>query len=355
MRCTGLWSRAPGARGSHRGQLRRYGHGRGGTVGQRRGRNSRPAGASGGRITGNVISAMCSAASPFRTRVRPVRHPRQLHWHQPGRTAKLPNVDGVSVSSTRPVIRLAARWSRNVISFPATIDSASLWRVPSATPRCAIAFKATTLAPITRGCGLWQFHGRSRSGFDHSADIGGTDPGAGNVISGNGPYGIWLYGGNGNKNTRIQGNLIGTTADQSGELPNWRGIEINGAVRNFTDNVLIGGAEAGAGNVISGNSILGIQILGAAAAEFAFKATRSAPIATVPPRFPMHSMECWSKTPAAYSLACRRRWDRGRQRRQHHRLQCQRRHLRHRRRSAGQLDPRQRDLLQRRPGDRLGG
>ena len=60
--------------------------------------------------------------------------------------------------------------------------------------------------------------------------------------------------------------MIGTTADQSGELPNWRGIEINGAGANFTDNVLIGGAEAGAGNVISGNSILGIQILGEAAA-----------------------------------------------------------------------------------------
>lgn len=90
------------------------------------------------------------------------------------------------------------------------------------------------------------------------ADIPGKDPG--NVISGNGIFvfggeqvasaGVVIWGTNATGNT-ISGNLIGTnvegtaTADGSGD-----GIRIDEASGN-----VIGGKAAGAGNVISGNSI----------------------------------------------------------------------------------------------------
>ena len=97
---------------------------------------------------------------------------------------------------------------------------------------------------------------------DHNTVIGGIEPGAGNVISGNGPYGIWMYGGNTTKNVRVQGNFIGTNADGTAAIPNWRGIGLVGNVPNSVDSILIGGTQPGAGNVISGNSMVGIEIVG---------------------------------------------------------------------------------------------
>ncbi|GBC77146.1 hypothetical protein HRbin08_00615 [bacterium HR08] len=86
--------------------------------------------------------------------------------------------------------------------------------------------------------------------------IGGTTPADRNVISGNRGNGIELdfptFG------NFVLGNYIGTTADGLSALPNGgAGIFISGA----RDNV-IGGREPGAGNVISGNSGSGIQIVG---------------------------------------------------------------------------------------------
>ncbi len=97
---------------------------------------------------------------------------------------------------------------------------------------------------------------------DHHSIIGGSEPGAGNVISGNGPYGIWMYGGNGTLDARVQGNLIGTNADGTSALPNWRGISVYGNAHHIAHDVLIGGTDPAAGNVISGNSILGVEVLG---------------------------------------------------------------------------------------------
>lgn len=86
--------------------------------------------------------------------------------------------------------------------------------------------------------------------------IGGTAPTDRNVISGNRSNGIELdfptFG------NLILGNYIGTTADGMGALPNGgAGVFISGA----RDNV-IGGREPGAGNLISGNSGSGVQIVG---------------------------------------------------------------------------------------------
>src|SRR3954469_4743365 len=83
--------------------------------------------------------------------------------------------------------------------------------------------------------------------------IGGTTAAARNVISGNSLVGVFIIGSNGNV---VQGNYIGTNAAGTAALGNTvSGIEILGAKSN-----VIGGAVAGAGNVISGNHHHGIDI-----------------------------------------------------------------------------------------------
>jgi titin len=86
--------------------------------------------------------------------------------------------------------------------------------------------------------------------------IGGTSPAARNVISGNGTIGIQILGGSGNK---ILGNFIGTDATGTLALPH-RGAGI--AIANNSTNNFIGGVEAGAGNLISGNKGAGVGIDG---------------------------------------------------------------------------------------------
>ena len=87
------------------------------------------------------------------------------------------------------------------------------------------------------------------------AVIGGSDPGARNVISGNGYYGIYVYSsGPTEVDIRILGNCIGTDASGATAVPNgWHGI--------FDGNIaglVIG--EPGAGNIISGNGRNGIEL-----------------------------------------------------------------------------------------------
>ena len=56
----------------------------------------------------------------------------------------------------------------------------------------------------------------------------------------------------------VQGNKIGTNAGGTAAIPNGRdGIFINDAPNN-----MIGGTAAGAGNLISGNGSVGIQLFG---------------------------------------------------------------------------------------------
>jgi titin len=81
--------------------------------------------------------------------------------------------------------------------------------------------------------------------------IGGSAPGAGNVVSGNNPSGIGV-GGFGNV---VQGNYVGTDATGTRALPNLGvGIQVS------EPSALVGGTAAGAGNVVSGNGAGGILI-----------------------------------------------------------------------------------------------
>jgi hypothetical protein len=86
--------------------------------------------------------------------------------------------------------------------------------------------------------------------------IGGATAGAGNLISGNPGYGIALIGVSGNV---IQGNYIGTDLTGTRALAN--SDQTNGiGLWNGSANNLIGGASPGAGNVISGNRQYGLYI-----------------------------------------------------------------------------------------------
>lgn len=92
----------------------------------------------------------------------------------------------------------------------------------------------------------------------HANQIGGTTAAARNVISGhtNGA-GIQVYGSPSDysPNNVIQGNYIGTNPAGTAALPNQVGVLIYGAI-----DTLVGGDDAGAGNLISGNSADGIEL-----------------------------------------------------------------------------------------------
>jgi len=90
-------------------------------------------------------------------------------------------------------------------------------------------------------------------GFSSRVTIGGSDFGAGNLVSGNAGVGIGL--GSSTLQMVIQGNLVGTNATGSGAIPNANGIAA------ASDEAKIGGSAAGEGNLISGNLQDGIRLV----------------------------------------------------------------------------------------------
>jgi len=88
--------------------------------------------------------------------------------------------------------------------------------------------------------------------FDDGAcynTLGGITEGAGNLLSGNSGYGVFIYNFGTMKDT-VRGNLIGTNAEGTAAVPNANGIVIDGPSYQHTiDN-----------NVISGNLQMGIDI-----------------------------------------------------------------------------------------------
>lgn len=107
-----------------------------------------------------------------------------------------------------------------------------------------------TAAVPNIGAGVFLFEGASNN------EIGGTAAGEGNVISGNGYEGVYLYGPNADGN-QILGNTIGTTASGLAPLGNgWEGIYISG---DCDDNVV------GPGNRIAYNARDGVRVNGSGA------------------------------------------------------------------------------------------
>lgn len=90
--------------------------------------------------------------------------------------------------------------------------------------------------------------------------IGGTLPGAGNVVSGNAKQGI-VINDPGSDDNVVQGNLVGLNATGTSAVPNaWYGINIFGGAHSN----LIGGV--GGRNYIAGNAGYGVLITGAGTA-----------------------------------------------------------------------------------------
>src|SRR5262249_23939715 len=83
------------------------------------------------------------------------------------------------------------------------------------------------------------------AGYSGGLLVGGTEPGAGNLISGNLGDGIVLAPAVGNAGV-VQGNLIGT--DVTGTLALGNG---GAGVQVMSGHATIGGTAPGAGNVIS--------------------------------------------------------------------------------------------------------
>ncbi len=87
--------------------------------------------------------------------------------------------------------------------------------------------------------------------------IGGISAGSGNVLSGNGNDGIEIAG-SGVMNNLVAGNFIGTTATGTSAIANtFDGIHIRSGASANT----IGGTTAGASNVVSGNGNDGVEIV----------------------------------------------------------------------------------------------
>src|SRR5262249_15365993 len=88
--------------------------------------------------------------------------------------------------------------------------------------------------------------------------VGGTAPGARNIISGNVSSGVRIRS-NASGNF-VQGNYIGTDVTGTRALGNGYGVDINGSSSDNTGSNIIGGTIAGTRNIISGNSVDGIII-----------------------------------------------------------------------------------------------
>jgi len=96
--------------------------------------------------------------------------------------------------------------------------------------------------------------------------IGGSSPGGGNLITGNGLAGVFIQN-EASVGNRILGNRIGTNRTGSSSLPNGNGVKVIGALET-----IIGGADTstpwvcdGPCNLISGNDVFGVSIQGVSA------------------------------------------------------------------------------------------
>jgi hypothetical protein len=90
--------------------------------------------------------------------------------------------------------------------------------------------------------------------------VGGTSPGARNIIADHPGHGVEIRGVGGNNNL-VQGNYIGTDDTGMVALPNAG----NGVSINATSGNTIGGSVNTARNIISGNTLAGVRIAGAGA------------------------------------------------------------------------------------------
>jgi CSLREA domain-containing protein len=169
-------------------------------------------------------------------------------------TGKIPNRYGIFIDgAANNVIGGTTAAARNVISGNVVLGIAIL--NAGATNNVV---QGNYVGPdVTGAVALGNGNGLNGDGIDvgqigkgpSNVTIGGTAPGAGNVISGNSFQGLLIF--NDLNGVNVQGNLIGTNAAGTASLgPQRVGIFIN---TTSAGAATIGGTSAGARNIISGN------------------------------------------------------------------------------------------------------
>jgi CSLREA domain-containing protein len=160
--------------------------------------------------------------------------------------------NGVEIASAGNTIGGTTPAARNVISGSDVQQATAgiLWTGNGATGNAILGNYIGTNASGTGAIPNW--FGISAVLGNGNA-IGGTIAGARNVVSGNSNTGVSLSSSN---NNTVQGNHIGTNPTGTGPLPNGnQGLRVDNAQGN-----VIGGASAGAGNVISANGDIGVRL-----------------------------------------------------------------------------------------------
>jgi parallel beta-helix repeat protein len=160
-------------------------------------------------------------------------------------TAALGNGVGIYATDGTITVGAAAPGAGNVISGNG--EGLYLYGRSALVQGNYIGLNAAGTAAVANGIGLE---------IPGGATVGGAIRGSGNFISGNSGDGVLIDGPSGR--ILVQGNFIGTNGTGTAALPNGgNGIKITGGPAN---SETIGGATAGAGNLISGNLLDGIAL-----------------------------------------------------------------------------------------------
>jgi len=172
-------------------------------------------------------------------------------------TAALPNYIGVFIQrATNTLVGGTVNSARNVISGNSWLGVGIVGPNASGNVLQGNFIGISTTGTTALGNGE---HGIRLIEFASGNTIGGSAPGAGNVISGNLIDGIQIL--KGSTDNVVQGNFIGVDATGAAALPNHRlGVALSPLDGIEVPNNVIGGATPGAGNVISGNTAAGISI-----------------------------------------------------------------------------------------------
>jgi uncharacterized repeat protein (TIGR01451 family) len=160
----------------------------------------------------------------------------------------------IAASATDNTIGGVTPADRNVISGNAAAGPAVLLQAPNTLfEGNYVGIGLNDKSLINRGLGVLI--------SANDVTLGGTTPGAGNVISGNAGDGVSVAGTVGS-GVQILGNLIGLDIFGDSAVPNGNpstpagaGIHVDGAA-----GVMIGGSAPGAGNFISGNVAAGVEV-----------------------------------------------------------------------------------------------
>jgi parallel beta-helix repeat protein len=158
----------------------------------------------------------------------------------------IPNQIGVAIHASNNVIGGASNGARNVISGNRQTGVVIERGQHNQIKGNLIGIDAAGTLAVPNATGIEIHEGALNV-------VGGTEPGAGNTISGNSKTGLLVHGGGSNL---IEGNKIGTDIDATVTIGNRHGVVLYGSQEN-----VIGGVHRRAGNVISGNSVTGLRIV----------------------------------------------------------------------------------------------